>query len=196
MPQPLFDVYFRGALLADAEPGQVRERLAALFGLGPAELDRLFGSNPVCVKQAVDVDTAAQLRGRFRDAGALVDIRPAEAAVKPPAPAAPAAAAADPPVPTQAGIGDDVGWTLAAPQTGSLADYARPVMPAPLPDISGVDLAQAGTNLADDEAAPPPAIDTSHLSVAPPNTGSLADCHPEKPARPIGDISHLALSDD
>ena len=193
MPQPLFDVYFRGALLPDAEPGQVRERLGALFGLGPAEVDRLFAGNPVCVKRAVDVDTAAQLRGRFRDAGALVDIRPAEATAKPPAPAA---ATADPPVAAPAGAGDDVGWTLAAPQTGSLADYARPVMPAPLPDISGVDLAQAGTNLADDEAAPPPAIDTSHLSVAPPNTGSLADCHPEKPARPIGDISHLALSDD
>jgi hypothetical protein len=193
MPQPLFDVYFRGALLADAEPGQVRERLAALFGLGAAELDRLFGSNPVCVKRAVDVDTAAQLRGRFRDAGALVDIRPAEAAVKPPAPAA---SPADPPGPAPAGIGDDVGWILAAPQTGSLADYARPVVPVPLPDISGLDLAQAGTNLADDEVAPPPAIDTSHLSVAPPNAGSLEDCRQEKPARPIGDISHLALSDD
>jgi len=189
MPQPLFDVYFRGALLPDAEPGQVRERLAALFGLGPAELDRLFGSNPVCVKRAVDVDTAAQLRGRFRDAGALVDIRPAEATAKPPAPAA---STADSPVPA----GADLGWTLAAPQTGSLADCARPVMPVPLPDISGLDLAQAGTNLADDEAAPLPAIDTSHLSVAPPNAGSLEDCRQEKPARPIGDISHLALSDD
>jgi hypothetical protein len=193
MPQPLFDVYFRGALLPDAEPGQVRERLAALFGLGPAEVDRLFGGNPVCVKRAVDVDTAAQLRGRFRDAGALVDIRPAEATAKPPAPAA---ATADLPVPAPAGTGDDVGWTLAAPQTGSLADCARPVVPVPLPDISGLDLAQAGTNLANDATVPPSAIDTSHLSVAPPNTGSLEDCHPEKPARPIGDISHLALSDD
>lgn len=193
MPQPLFDVYFRGALLPDAEPGQVRERLAALFGLGPAEVDRLFGGNPVCVKRAVDVDTAAQLRGRFRDAGALVDIRPAEATAKPPAPRA---ATADPPVAAPAGTGNDVGWTLAAPQTGSLADCARPVVPVPLPDISGLDLAQAGTNLANDATVPPPAIDTSHLSVAPPNTGSLEDCHPEKPARPIGDISHLALSDD
>lgn len=193
MPQPLFDVYFRGALLPDAEPGQVRERLGALFGLGPAEVDRLFGGNPVCVKRAVDVDTAAQLRGRFRDAGALVDIRPAEAAAKPPAPAA---ATADSPVAAPAGTGDDVGWTLAAPQTGSLADCARPVVPVPLPDISGLDLAQAGTNLANDATVPPPAIDTSHLSVAPPNTGSLEDYRQEKPARPIGDISHLALSDD
>ena len=43
---------------------------------------------------------------------------------------------------------------------------------------------------------PPPVIDTSRLSVAPPRTGSLEDCRQDKPARPIGDISHLALSDD
>lgn len=193
MPQPLFDVFFRGALLPDADPAEVRERLASLFGLSPAELERLFAGSAVCVKRAVDVDAAAQLRGRFRDAGALVDIRPAEATAKPPAPAA---STADSPVAAPAGTGDDLGWTLAAPQTGSLADCARPVMPVPLPDISGLDLAQAGTNLADDEAAPLPAIDTSHLSVAPPNTGSLEDYRQEEPARPIGDISHLALSDD
>jgi hypothetical protein len=94
MPQPLFDVFFRGALVADADPGEVRDRLAALFGLGPGELDRLFAGATVCVKRAVDVETASQLRGRFRDAGALVDIRPAETAAKapPPVPAALAAA--------------------------------------------------------------------------------------------------------
>jgi hypothetical protein len=194
MPQPLFDVFFRGALVADADPGEVRDRLAALFGLGPGELDRLFAGATVCVKRAVDVETASQLRGRFRDAGALVDIRPAETAAKapPPAPAALAAAPARP-EPAPAGA---AGLTLAPPRTGSLADYARPAVPAPLPDLSRLDLAPAGPNLGDAAAPPPPAIDTSHLSVAPPNTGSLEDCRQEKPARPIGDISHLRLTDD
>lgn len=191
MPQPLFDVFFRGALLPDADPGEVRVRLASLFGLSPAELERLFAGSAVCVKRAVDVDAAAQLRGRFRDAGALVDIRPTEpparpAASTPPAPEAQATA------PVETGDG---GWTLAAPRTGSLADYARPVEAAPLPDISRLDLAPAGSTAAD-ASTPPPAIDTSHLSVAAPNTGSLADCRQDKPARPIGDISHLRLSDD
>ena len=190
MPQPLFDVYFRGVLLPDTEPGQVRERLAALFGLDAGELNRLFGGSPVCVKRGVDVDTAAELRGRFRDAGALVDIRPAEAAGKVPQ-EKPQAPAAVPP-----GTGTDTGWTLSPAQTGSLEDCARPVAPASLPDISGLDLAPTGGNLAEADAPPPPAIDTSRLSVAPPNTGSLEDCRQEKPARPIGDISHLALSED
>lgn len=193
MPQPLFDVFFRGALLPEADPGQVRDRLASLFGLGPGELDRLFRGGAVCVKRAVDVETASQLRARFRDAGALVDIRPAEPAAKPPAPAP---AMADPPVATRPDAANDTAWTLSAPQTGSLEDYARPVTPAPLPDVSGLDLAAAGARLADAAQLPPPVIDTSHLSVAPPNTGSLEDCRQDKPARPIGDISHLALNDD
>jgi hypothetical protein len=191
MPQPLFDVFFRGALLPEADPGQVRDRLASLFGLGPGELDRLFGGSAVCVKRAVDVETASQLRARFRDAGALVDIRPTDSAAKPPAPAT-----ANPPVATQTDAANDTAWTLSAPQTGSLEDCARPTAPSPLPDISGLDLAAAGANLADAVTPPPPLIDTSHLSVAPPNTGSLEDCRQDKPARPIGDISHLALNDD
>jgi hypothetical protein len=175
MPQPLFDVFFRGALLPGADPGEARDRLAALFGLGPTEVHRLFGGGSVCVKRAVDVDTASQLRGRFRDAGALVDIRPAEASTTP---IAPAAESHEPPAAPLAAAGSEAGWTLGASRT------------------AGLDLAPAGTNVADASAVPPPAIDTSHLSVAPPNTGSLEDCHREKPARPIGDISHLSLSDD
>jgi len=166
MPQPLFDVYFRGALLPDADPAQVRDRLAGAFGLGGAELERLFSGAPVCVKRGVDVDSAAQLRGRFRDAGALVDIRPAETArAEPPAPS-PAPAPTPAPAVTEAA--DDGSWTLAP----------------------------AGAPVSDATAPPPPAIDTSHLSMTEPNTGSLEDCRQEKPARPIGDISHLSLSDD
>jgi hypothetical protein len=162
MPQPLFDVYFRGALLPDADPAQVRERLAGAFGLGAAELARLFSGEPVCVKRGLDVDNAAQLRGRFRDAGALVDIRPAETARPTPPP--------DNPVPTPAvtDTATDAAWTLAP----------------------------AGAPVSDATTAPPQAIDTSHLSMTEPNTGSLEDCREEKPARPIGDISHLSLRDD
>ena len=193
MPQPLFDVFFRGALLPGADPGEARDRLAALFGLGPTEVQRLFGGGSVCVKRAVDVDTASQLRGRFRDAGALVDIRPAEASTTP---IAPAAGSHEPPAAPPTAAGNEAGWTLAASRAASLADDASVVAAAPLTDVTGLVLAPAGTNVADASAVPPPAIDTSHLSIAPPNTGSLEDCRREKPPRPIGDISHLRLTDD
>jgi len=162
MPQPLFDVYFRGALLPDADPALVRDRLAGAFGLGATELERLFSGNPVCVKRGIDVDSAAQLRGRFRDAGALVDIRPAEI----PRTAPPASS----PAPAQAvtETTPDDPWTLAP----------------------------AGAPVSDATAPPPAVIDTSHLSMTEPNTGSFEDCRQAKPVRPIGDISHLSLSDD
>jgi hypothetical protein len=172
----------------------VRDRLASLFGLRPGELERLFGGNPVCVKRAVDVDTASDLRGRFRDAGALVDIRPTEATARP-APALPANSDGAPP-PARVGTDDAVGWTLAAPGTGSLADCARSVAAVPLPDISRLTLTAEDADGSDATTLPPPDIDTSRLSVAPPNMGSLEDCRKEKPARPIADISHLSLSDD
>lgn len=164
MPQPLFDVYFHGALLPDADPALVRDRLAGAFGLGAAELERLFSGDPVCVKRGVDVDSAAQLRGRFRDAGALVDIRPADTARSAPPPPGDSPA----PAPTVAEAASDGPWTLAP----------------------------AGAPVSDATTPPPPVIDISHLSMAEPNTGSLEDCRQEKPARPIGDISHLRLEDD
>jgi hypothetical protein len=194
MPQPLFDVYFRGALLPDADPAQVRDRLATLFGLSTAELERLFSGASVCVKRGLDVDGAAHLRGRFRDAGALVDIRPAEATrAAPPPVGAPATPLAQTEAEAEARAEEP--WTVAPPQTGSLAEYARAVEAAPLPDISRITLAPAGAPVSDATAPPPPAIDTSHLSLSEPNTGSLEDCRQDKPARPVGDIGHLKLDD-
>jgi hypothetical protein len=194
MPQPLFDVYFRGALLPGTDPAAARERLASLFGLSATELERLFGGIPVCVKRAVDVDTASDLRGRFRDAGALVDIRPTDATAKP-GPPPPISADVEPPPALGAAQGA-AGWTLTAPGTGSVADSARPAAAAPLPDVNRITLGPEGGDASDAAAPPPYVIDTSHLSVAPARTGTLEDCRQEKPARPIGDISHLALSDD
>jgi hypothetical protein len=56
-------------------------------------------------------------------------------------------------------------------------------------------LAEPGATI--DETPRPPAadIDTSRLSVLPPNTGSLEDCKVDKPPRPIPDISHLDFAD-
>lgn len=60
----------------------------------------------------------------------------------------------------------------------------------------GMSLAAPGT-IMDDTPPPPPAeIDTSGLSAAPANSGSLEDCKIEKAPYPIPDISHLQFVDD
>jgi hypothetical protein len=188
MAPPRFDVYFSGALVAGADPALVRERLATLFKLSPADLDRLFGGTELRIKKDADVDTASRLRATFREAGALIDIRVAAAA---PAPVPPPGPATTTPAPSAAAGA----WTLAPPRTGSLADVAVAKPPAELPDISWMSLAPPGAPVAEPTDVPAVDIDVSHLSMTAPSTGTLEDCRVDEPARPIPDIGHLELAD-
>jgi hypothetical protein len=184
--QERFDIYFAGELLPDHPADEVRQWLGRQFKLQGAALERLFSGTPVRIKQGVDMETAGRYRAAFRQAGALVDIRPvsieAPPAVSPAAPGAPA------------GITDEP--ELLPANTGSLEDCAPEVPAVEIPDISHMALGSAGQPL-DDSPPPPPAdIATDHLSAGPANTGDLSDCVQEKPPRPIPDISKLELSDD
>lgn len=73
----------------------------------------------------------------------------------------------------------------AAANNGSVATVA--------PSLS---LAEPGAIIDTTPPAPPLQVETSHLEALPPNSGSLADCRVDKPARPIPDISHLRLADE
>ncbi len=107
---------------------------------------------------------------------------------------------------------------LSAPQGFNLSDCAPPVEAAPLPDISAMNLDQAGATLdetslpepleIDTEALsldepgvtlietqeiPPPAIDIHELSMSEAHQGSLEEYQlPMQPA-PLPDIAHLKL---
>jgi hypothetical protein len=61
---------------------------------------------------------------------------------------------------------------------------------------SGLSLASPGATIDETPPAPPAHFDTSHLEALPANSGSLADCQVDKPAKPVPDISHLRLVDD
>lgn len=181
MPQERFDIYFSGELLPDQSPDPVREWLGRQFKLQGQALDHLFSGTPVRIKQNVDMDTAGRYRAAFRQAGALVDIRPV--AEQPPAPAATAEDSSAEP-------------ELLPPNTGSLEDCAPEVTAAEIPDISYMDLGSPDRPIDETPAAPPADIDTSRLTAEPPNSGDLSDCVQEKPARPIPDISGITLSED
>ena len=167
----LFDIYFRGNTLPDEDPATVRQRVGELFKVDGEALDRLFTGKPVRVKKSVDVDTASRYRGRFREAGALIDIVPSGE------------------MPSEI--------PSAATETGSeAASTSERVTDSGVAETPLADLAEPGAIL-DETPAPPPAdIDTSGLEALPPNTGSLEDCQQDKPPRPIPDISHLRLVDD
>jgi hypothetical protein len=161
-----YDIYFSGELIANSDEQTVRQKLAALFKLAPEQIDHLFSGKRVAVKRNVDMDTAVKYRLTFRDAGALVEIKPV---------ATPASSSgtsipdipSEPEPATEETTEEKSGMTLSPANTGSLEDYAPAVIPAPIPDISQMSMAEAGSTLDDSEPPPPLEIDTSNLSVAP-----------------------------
>ncbi|MES9957512.1 MAG: hypothetical protein ABW120_11325 [Sedimenticola sp.] len=206
----LYDIYFSGQVIEGNDPAEVKQKIARLFKADAAKVERMFSGTPVRIKSAVDQETASKYRGAFRDAGALLEVRPVEDEPAPQTEAEEAAA--------QTG-GESM--DLLPPRTGSLEECQTPVEPAPLPDISGIDLSPVGAMVDEHEPPADAEIDTSGLSLDPegvtidesepapqadintedldlgePNSGSLEDCHvPKEPAK-IPDISELKLADD
>jgi hypothetical protein len=205
-----YDVYFSGQIMKDRDPVEVRARIGKLFKLEGAKLDRLFSGQPVAIKRDLEMEQAVKYRVAFREAGALVDIRPAGQTPGAPTPTAAPAPRTEAPQ----------GLSLSAPNGYDLSDCAPSVTPGELPDISGLDLDKPGVTLdtrpapqpltidTDDwdldrpgvtldetEPAPAPRIDTSSLTLNPANQGSLEDC--QEPVRPasLPNIDHLACVD-
>lgn len=89
----------------------------------------------------------------------------------------------------------DTGNLQAEPAaSGSLEEYAPNVEPAPLPDISSLEIAKDNPTIQEDEPEAVNSIpDTSHLEAVPPKTGSLEKFTQEKEPVPIPDTSNLSL---
>lgn len=183
MADPLYDLYFSGQLIEDQELAQVRLKVGKIFGADETMLDRLFSGNPVRIKAGVHQDTAVKYRVAFRDAGALVEIRPAgeESQTRTTSKRVQAE-------------GDNL--TLLPPNTGSLIDCAPKVPAAVIPDISDLVLDPAGSIIDNSSPPPPSPIDTGNLTVAPAHSGTLEDFQISVQPAVIGDISDQHLKED
>lgn len=177
MPEPLFDLFFSGQIMEGQAPEQVRLNIARLFKASDEQLSQLFSGKPVKIKSGIKQESAGQYQAAFRKAGALLDIKPCDNAA------------------TSNLTSGSEAMTLLPPNTGSLIDCAAEKHPAPLPDISDMTLAAAGSDI---DLTPAPAaseIDTSDLSLNPPNSGSLEDVYVEPEPAPLPDISTLELDE-
>ena len=282
MSDELFDIYFSGKVINQDEIDEVKQKIGKLFNASDAVLSKLFSGQPNRIKKAVDMDTAIKYRVKFREAGAIVDIRPSQSA--PPAasstpaasaipqsnfsaadtapdsaadiataPAAEPASSATPvtnpvtdpaaaqeaavaPTSIDAGLampGSIIDETPEPPpadynteqfdlgdaNSGSLEEFAETVIPAPVPDISSLDVVETDAplddtaepesldidtgNMAidafsgdlDDTPPPPPAnIDTSNLTASEANTGSLEEFDSRPEPVPVPDTSKLDLA--
>jgi hypothetical protein len=188
MPAQLFDIFFSGQIMEGQDPAEARERIRRLFNAKDDQLQRLFSGEAVRIKGGVDEEEASKYRVAFRDAGALIEIKLAQALAPDSAPAA---------APTEAGIAsekeDSSGLTLLPPNTGSLIDYAPEIDPQEIPDISALNLSPEGTLIDESEETPPAEIDTGDLTVSPAQSGSLEDCRQPVEPYPIPDISNLEM---
>jgi len=179
MPADRFDVVFRGELMEDQDPAQVRLKVRRLFKANDAQLQRLFSGRPVSIKQGVDMETASRFRLAFRQAGALVEIRTSRQPMdsRPTAPDA-----------------NGSGISLAPANTGSLEDCAAKVVPAALPDISELSLAALGSDHEQAADILPPALDIDDLQLVPGQDWTLEDCQPLPLPEVQPDISGLDLA--
>jgi len=208
-----FNIFFSGQIIEGHNEVEVRARIGRIFKANPKQLEQLFSGQPIKIKSGVDLDKAIKYRVTFRDAGALIDIRPISTAGTATT-EQPQAKTTQPPPAAK----DEV--ELLPPQTGSLIDCAPEVIPAAIPNIDGITLGSNADPLDETEPPPPANIDTHNLTLDPadsetmlderkppppanintddltlntPNTGSLEDCQQPVEAAELPDISALEM---
>ena len=184
MHSQMYDIYFSGQIMEGKDPLKARQQVGGMFKADQEQLDQLFSGKSIRIKSRVDEETATKYRVAFRNAGALIEIRPSNRGEQQPS----ASNTAD-----SSTSEASERLTLLPANTGSLEECAPRITPQQLPDISHISLASAGTVLDESQDPEPPEIDTDSLSLGPANTGSLEECKKEVEPYPIPDINHLDL---
>jgi hypothetical protein len=169
-----------------AIPDNTRQQIGKIFKANDEQLNKLFSGNPVKIKTGVDVDTASKYRVAFRNAGAIIDIKPSASSSY--------TSDKSPSVETSSQKEIEE-LTLLPPNTGSLIDCAKEVTPQQTPNTEHISLASPGTVIDESPEPEPAEIDISSLSVSPANSGTLEDCKKDVEPYPIPDISHLDIDE-
>ena len=188
MQSQSYDVFFSGQIMEGRESGDVRQQIGRLFKASEEQLQHMFSGKQIRIKSGVDQDTAIKYRVAFRNAGALVEIKPTGQKT-PSSGTAPTPAATSDTVP---GTAPET-MTLLPPNSGTLEECAPKIVPQPIPDISSLTLAREGSVIDKAPDPSPPHIDTGNLTLGPAKSGTLEDCQKTIEPEPIPDISHLRL---
>lgn len=165
-----YQILYRGERLEGVSDAQLRRGLAQLFKADDALLDKLLSGRPQLLKRDCDRETASRYREAMARVGAVAILqRMAEPA------------ASD----------DSAGLRLAEVGTPVLRPEERAAVSAPSVIPPDLEVAAAGTRLADSSAPAPAPPDTSQLSLA--EAGERIPNLPGPPAAEVGD-SGLSLS--
>ena len=227
-----YNIYYAGTVLEGHDTAGVRQQLGRLFKADEVTLDKLFSGQPQMIKRDCDKATALKYQEAMKKAGAKPLIRTADSpppeatqSASEPATSAGETSAAE----RIAAVASGSDTTATAEQDFDIApvgsDVLRPdekTVVAPVEvDTSMLDLAETGTRLSEEPAAPPAAPDTAHLSMGDvgddipnldpgelppepdisaieltPEGGDFADCAPAEAEELKLDLSAIALADE
>ncbi|MCW8933697.1 MAG: hypothetical protein OQK98_03140 [Gammaproteobacteria bacterium] len=188
MSDELFEVAFSGQIKEGADLEQVKAKVGAMFKADATKLGHLFSGKRMVIKKNIDQATANKYKSALNNAGAVCEIKslsesPVNTSVEP-EPAQVSAAPASPDVkpasvatsgeipaapktdPLGIGAGDISELTAAIAPVGSDMQDAINEVAEPSLDLTGLDLAPAGSDLGQkkkDDVPPPP--DTNGLSL-------------------------------
>ncbi|HSC75392.1 MAG TPA: hypothetical protein VLB90_04045 [Pseudomonadales bacterium] len=196
MSDQLFNVVFRGDIVAGHNLAEVKARFAQLFKTDLAKVENFFAGRPVVLKANCDRATGDKFRTVLEQAGAIVEIRPVAPPAAAPAPIPAAASTAPPPAPAA----PKPTAPAAAPAPVS-APRPAPVAAAPAPSVNPWSLSPAGSDLirADEVArAEPVKVDISSISLVKRNPFAADAEEPLEAARnvvaPAIDLSGLQVA--
>jgi len=184
-----YDIFFRGQIVDNADINQVKANVKALFNATDAKLEQLFSGSPVSIKANVDQATAMKYKGAMQNAGAIAMVVSKEQPQ-----AAPVAATAAPvtvntatPIKKTPAQSPQPNNNYLEPQITVREDYDDVIG-----SLSSVTVAQIGQGyLAEAIAIDDLDFDFSSWSVA--STGSELDTKEEETPPPAPDTSHLSM---
>jgi hypothetical protein len=179
MSQDTFEVVFSGKLVEGAVPEQVKAKVAAMFKVEVAKVERLFSGASVSIKKGIDEPTAKKYQMALQQAGAICQVVN-HAAV-------PATVIADPVVPAAAAAAPP----LSSTELGLQKSVVK-ALPSGLGELGGVSIDEPGIILVEHQEAAVPQIDTDGLSMDP--IGVELSEH-ETVAEPEVDISGLSMGE-
>ncbi len=176
MSDQLFDVFFRGDIVAGQAVVAVKERLAGLFKLEAAQVEQLFSGRPTAIRRNLDEASAKKYEQALLKIGAVAELRPAKVSEAPVVQAVAESSAAgstveSPSSPPIEPANTDDGLSLAPAGSDVLRPDERTHVEAAEVDVSALALEPGGGELLrDDEKRSVEAtqVDTSHLEVLPP----------------------------
>lgn len=164
----LYDIYFAGNLVEGVSQEQARSNVGALFKADEKTLDALFSGKAQLLKKGIDKASAIKYKAAMHKAGAMITVRAhrAETTTDTTTASNPQPQSKSQPVKT-ASLADSNHLSLAPAGSDVLTEDERHVIDALEIDTSNLQMESPFSEPEIDTTPPPPAPDTSHISIAP-----------------------------